>query len=393
MSEDKAKRANGEGSVYRLSDGTYMVVITAPDGRRVRRKPTVQTQTGADRLLRTLLRKRDEGSLTRGSLNLAQFAPQYMTAVRLRGVRSRTLEAYQEKLDRHIIPTLGGTRLDKLTAGQVEKLYADKIAAGLSPGTVGMIHQVLGQLLKAAKRRRLVGQVATDDIDPPKRERFRARPLTRTEASALLRSIRDHRHGPFWTFMLGTGARFGEAAGLTWSAVDLDAGTAGIRQAVTRRRKDGHVSLAIDRVKTDAGNRDVALPDWAVAALRAQRVRVAEMRLVAGRGWEDRDLVFPNRSGGPLAENHVLVTWHRALARVEVPGGSAFPKIRMHDLRHTKGTIMADEGEETLVIQRTLGHAQQSITADLYVGKVPKAMRGAADRYGALLDPGAEAAG
>jgi integrase len=87
-----------------------------------------------------------------------------------------------------------------------------------------------------------------------------------------------------------------------------------------------------------------------------------------------------------------LVTWHRALKKLALPDGTAIPKIRMHDLRHTKGTLMVDEGEELIVVQRTLGHANQSITADLYVGKVPKALRRAADRFGQLLDPEREAA-
>ena len=46
----------------------------------------------------------------------------------------------------------------------------------------------------------------------------------------------------------------------------------------------------------------------------------------------------------------------------------------MLDLRHSKGMLMADEGEDLVVIQRTLGHARSSITADLYVGRVPKAL-------------------
>jgi hypothetical protein len=50
-------------------------------------------------------------------------------------------------------------------------------------------------------------------------------------------------------------------------------------------------------------------------------------------------------------------------------------------------TLVVDEGEDLVVVQRTLGHAHQSITADLYVGKVPKALRTAADRYGDRLDP------
>ena len=58
----------------------------------------------------------------------------------------------------------------------------------------------------------------------------------------------------------------------------------------------------------------------------------------------------------------------------------------MHDLRHSKGTVLSDEGEDLVVIQRTLGHAKSGITADLYVGRVPKALRKAVDRWDALLD-------
>lgn len=54
---------------------------------------------------------------------------------------------------------------------------------------------------------------------------------------------------------------------------------------------------------------------------------------------------------------------------------------------------MIDSNEEVFVVQRTLGHAHQSITADLYLGKVPKALRTAADRYGALLDPATSTGG
>lgn len=386
------KRANGEGSTYRLADGTWMVVITDPEGRRIRRKPQKQTQAGADQLLRQLLKQRDEGALTSGSVTMAAFVGEYLAAAKSRNVRPRTIEAYREKLEKHVLPTLGRIWLDKLRSAQVQKLYGDKLDAGLSPSTIGMIHQVLHSLMKLAKRRKLVGYVVTDDVDPPKRAKYQARSLTLAEARAVLKGVGDHRHGSLWTFILGTGCRFGEAAGLAWADVDFDEGLASIRQQVTRERRDGHVELVIRPIKTDAGYRQAPLAPWVIAALKAQRARVAELRLVAGQRWADNDLVFPNRDGGPLAENHILVSWHRALERIKLPDGKGIPRIRMHDLRHTKGTLMIDEGEELVVVQRTLGHARQSITADLYVGKVPKALRRAADRFGELLDPGREAA-
>src|SRR5689334_16745284 len=104
------KRANGEGSTYQLADGTWMVVIIGPDGRRIRRKPQKQTPTGADQLLRQLLKQRDEGALTNGSVTLAAFIDEYISAARSRNVRPRTIEAYREKLEKHVVPTLGRIR-------------------------------------------------------------------------------------------------------------------------------------------------------------------------------------------------------------------------------------------------------------------------------------------
>ena len=388
----RGKRGNGEGSIYRReSDGKWCASLTLDNGRR--KVFYGRTREEVAKKLRTEQNNRDEGTLTTGSATLAQFKPQYLAAAKARSVRPRTLEAYEERLNKHILPTLGRVRLDKLTATHVERLYADKLAEKLSPSTVGMIHQVLHSLLKLARRRKLVGRVVTHDVDPPKVQRYQARTLTLVQARALLRSIRDERDGPFWAFLLGTGCRFGEAAGLTWADDDLDAGVASIRQAATRHRTPDGIKVVIDPVKTDAGNRQAPLPAWVMEALRAQRPRVAEMRLAAGAQWSDRDLVFPNRHGEALREAHVLVRWHRALEKARMPDGTRLPKIRMHDLRHTKGTLMIDEGEELVVVQRTLGHARQSTTADLYIGKVPKALRRAADRYGELLDPGTEATG
>ena len=100
---------------------------------------------------------------------------------------------------------------------------------------------------------------------------------------------------------------------------------------------------------------------------------------------------FPNTIGGPLHEGHVNDAWHELLALIGLEGEGS-QAIRMHDLRHSKGTLMADEGEDLVVIQETLGHAKSSITAGLYIGRVPKALQRAADRYGDLLDPAAEKA-
>ena len=389
----KPKRQNGEGSVFFWPGRGWYAAVTGAEGWRIMRKAPRQTERGAETLLRQLLAQRDRGELTRGVMTLAEFKEEWLRACKRRNCRDGTLDAYRRKIETYIEPTLGKLRLDKLTAGQVEKLYDQLADAGLSVASIRLVHTCLHNLLKLAKRRKLVGHVVTELVDPPKAVKYEARVLTIDEAKRLLGGIGEHRYGPVWTVMLGLGCRHGEVLGLRWSDVNLEERTVRITQAAIRHRLNGKHSTVLDEVKTDAGRRVTPLPGWAVRALEVQRERVRLARQVAGDRWKEHGLVFPNSTGGPIHQTNVVYHWHKMLADIGLEGKGQ-PRLRMHDLRHSKGTLMADEGEDLVVIQKTLGHAKSSITADLYIGKVPKALRQAADRYGVLLDPaGGETAG
>jgi integrase len=393
IDEKKPKRTNGEGSVFFWPGRGWYAAVTNADGRRVMRKAPKQSERGAETLLHKLLADRDAGELTRGATTLGEFKEEWLRACRLRNCRPRTLDTYREKIESHVEPTLGKKRLSKITPADVEKLYHAKIDAGLSPSSIKLIHVCLHNLLKLAKRRKLVGQVVTELVDPPKVEKYEARTLSVAELRILHAAVADHRYGGLWIFIAETGARFGEAAGVRVQDVDLDERIARARKAVKRQKVKGKIALVIEDVKTEAGKREWALTRRAVDALTAQLARTETAREVAGSRWRDpvdKDgkpfkLVFPNTIGGPLAEGHVNEAWHELLAEIGLESDDR-PPIRMHDLRHSKGTVMANEGEDLVVIQRTLGHAKSSITADLYVGKVPKALRSAADRWDVLLD-------
>jgi hypothetical protein len=44
---------------------------------------------------------------------------------------------------RHIVPTLGKQRLDRVRPEHLTKLYREKVAVGLSPATVRYVHAVI----------------------------------------------------------------------------------------------------------------------------------------------------------------------------------------------------------------------------------------------------------
>ena len=207
--DKRSKRANAEGSVFLWQGRGWYAAVTGPDGRRIMRKAPKQTERGAEQHLRALLAQRDADALTLRSTTLEQFVDEWIRAAKRRNCRPRTLETYREKMALHVVPALGKTRLDRITAAAIDRLYDDLTESGLSPTTVAEVHTRLNSLLKLAKKRRLVPHVVTELVDPPKARKYEARTVTIAEAKHLLRGVAPHRLGTLWTFILGTGCRFG----------------------------------------------------------------------------------------------------------------------------------------------------------------------------------------
>jgi len=57
---------------------------------------------------------------------------------------------------KHLIPEIGRVRLSKLTAEDLDRLYARKTATGLGPRTVGYMHSTVRVALQRAVKKRLI---------------------------------------------------------------------------------------------------------------------------------------------------------------------------------------------------------------------------------------------
>jgi hypothetical protein len=121
------------------------------------------------------------------------------------------------------------------------------------------------------------------------------RSLTHHEAEALIAGAQSHRLGVMLTTMVIVGLRPGEATGLLWSDLDLDAGTLSVTGSMKRtpRQKGSGYDLIRGPVKKSrAGRRTIQLPASLLPLLRAHRCAQAAERLAAGPLWVDQGLVF-----------------------------------------------------------------------------------------------------
>jgi integrase len=101
----------------------------------------------------------------------------------------------------------------------------------------------------------------------------------------------------------------------------------------------------------------VPIPVQLVPALRAHFRQQDAERQVLGDAWEDWDLVWCQPGGHPIDPHDDWDEWKALLAEAGI-GKSA----RLHDARHTSGTLLGEQHVDMHVIQRILGHAQVSTT-------------------------------
>jgi integrase len=131
--------------------------------------------------------------------------------------------------------------------------------------------------------------------------------------------------------------------------------------------------------KSKKGGRTLALDAVTTAALRDHRKGLLEERLALGAAYEDHDLVFCWEDGRPV-HPHRPTKW-----LPEIAAELGLPHLSPHGLRHSYSTAALGEGVDIKVLSERLGHANTSITRDLYQHATPAMDREAADSVASAI--------
>jgi integrase len=300
---------------------------------------------------------------------VAQYMDRWLEDSARGDLGHRAYHNYRLQIRRHISPAFGRLKLSKLTAAHIQSLYAAKLRDGLKPSSVRYIHAVLHRALEQAVRFNLIPFNPASRVDPPKIRQEEITPLDAEQARRFLHAARGDRFEALYVLSLTTGLRMGEALGLRWSDVDLNAGTLRVNRQVQRMRGGG--GLVFSEPK-NASRRTLDLPQRAVEALKSHRKKQAGEKLRA-TDYEDSGLVFATGKGTPLDAQNIINRYFKPLLK-----RAELPNIRWHDLRHTYATLLLARGTHPTYVQKSLGHASVQLTLDRYSHWMPSMGRNTA---------------
>jgi integrase len=298
------------------------------------------------------------------------------------GLRPTTYASYAMLTRQHVIPRLGGLQLQRLTPTAINALYQELAEHGrvrgggpLSASSVRRVHAVLHRACHDAVRWGRLTVNPVDGADPPKASAEHPDRLavwTAEQLSAFLGHVSDDRLYALWRLLAMTGMRRGEALGLGWDELDLEAASVTIRRAWIP--VDGVAQMS--EPKSKRSRRTIGLDSTTLEALRAHAVEQP--------GWLEGDVaadgfVFTRPDGRPLLPAAVSKAF-RGHSR-----DAMLPPIPLHGLRHTYATLALATGVNPRIVSGRLGHSTVALTLDVYSHVLPQQDRQAAETIAALL--------
>jgi integrase len=324
--------------------------------RQVQRQ--AKTKGAAERALALALRDRgrsgagDEITL---DTKMAVLSEKWFSE--LEGKSPSTMQAYRDRLDRQVLPALGNVRVREISVGLLDRHLA-AVRASHGPALAKMTKSVISGVCGLACRHDAMRSNPCRDVARiPSRPRRAPRSLTVEEVKTLRAWLSDDAKArgrdlsQLVAFMVATGLRIGETCAVSWSDVDLDAGTVTVRGTVLRVKGQG---LVISRPKSAAGERVLELPSWCVALLQRRGPSSGPL-FPAPRSRSLRD---PNNTRRDLREAFVAM---------------GMPGVTSHAFRKTVATLMDEAGLSARSAADQLGHAKPSVKQDVYYGRTRRA--------------------
>lgn len=377
------RRANGEGSLRKRSDGRWEGRYTAgydPEtGKRIIKNVLGKTQAEVREKLKLAVEDSQKVDASKDrNLTVGQWATLWFENYAKPSIRESTAEYYRNYIEKHIIPRIGKIKLSKLTTLDIQKFYNTTRKSGrvqryeemedlsLSSKTVRSLHAMLRQCLEQAVTERLIPFNPAANCKLPPKEKKEMQIIPPEKLGDYLRAASDHGVLPMFYLELTSGLRRGELLALLWTDLNVKEKCLTVSKSVSR----GKGELRVTEPKTKNSIRTVYIDDTAIRLLVEDHKK-----------HPSNPYLFPSPvTGGMYGPDCVGRIHKKLLERAGIE-----EHVRFHDLRRTFATMALQSGIDPKTVSGMLGHYSAEFTLDIYTNVTKEMQKEAAKRIGGFM--------
>jgi integrase len=289
--------------------------------------------------------------------------------------KTSTADGYEGVLRQ---PRFGTKRLDEIKRNDIKALINDLVGKELSRNTVrdalcvirGLFNQAIEEELLESNPAARLGRFTRS----AKTAETKGVALTTREVQQFLKASQEicPDYYPLLLMAVRTGLRRGELVALQWGDLQLGGNEDHsdrfilVQHNYVRREHTSTKSKKARRVDLSRELRRV------LAELRDKRLLEAYLD---GKNDISDELVFRSPEKAILDPDNL---YHRIFLPVLAKAG--IRKIRLHDLRHTFGSLLLQSGASIVYVKEQMGHSSIQVTVDTYGHLIPGANVSFVDR-------------
>lgn len=200
-------------------------------------------------------------------------------------VKSGTYRRLKYYISSQVVPALGGYELEELSGAELSK-FVTELTERYSPGTVNGIVSIVKRSLSDAEEMEVAGGAKAGKIRYRYKREYSPKCLTQKDQRKLEEYVKASGEAKLYGIMicLYTGLRVGELLALSWSDVDLKAGTLKVSKTCNDDYESGKYEKVIDTPKTRTSRREIPLPKQIVTILKELKRQSESEFVISGKG-------------------------------------------------------------------------------------------------------------
>ncbi|HEP1427070.1 TPA: site-specific integrase [Streptococcus pyogenes] len=275
-------------------------------------------------------------------------------------VKPQTYDATVTRLNRHIMPTLGNIKVDKITASDIQMLI-NRLSKYYVNYTA--VRSVIRKVLQQGVLLGLIDYNSARDIILPRKQpnaKKKVKFIDPSDLKSFLEHLESSQHKRYnlyfdavlYQLLLSTGLRIGEACALEWGDIDLENGTIAINKTYNKNLK------FLSTAKTQSGNRVISVDKKTLRSLKLYQMRQRQLFNEVGARVSEVVFATPTRKYFNASVRQSALDTRCKEAGIE--------RFTFHAFRHTHASLLLNAGISYKELQYRLGHANISMTLDTY---------------------------